>query len=157
MPTRFWTEGRVGSARGLGHGLLVSRGKGASVLFPQEGVFNQIVSSDLVELIENHELKSGLFRLYNEDLRRHACTRSSTINSLPFNRRLTRSFCWTTPGEKARKTFGCDLRGQRRLFEGQRVARRCHRGPGCIRNYIKELQFLQGEFQGLRDLFTEVQ
>ena len=77
---RFWTKVELGRPRGFGHGLPVSRGR-RSVLFPQEGVFNQIVSSDLVELIENHELKSGLFRLYNEDLRRHAVTRSSTTNS----------------------------------------------------------------------------
>ena len=61
MPTRFWTKGRAGSARGFGHGLPVSRGQGASVPFSPKKGCSQIVSSDLVELIENHELKSGLF------------------------------------------------------------------------------------------------
>ena len=44
-------------------------------------------------MIENHELKSGLFRLYNEDLRRHAVHALEYDQFfLPFNRRLTKEF-----------------------------------------------------------------
>ena len=129
-------------------------GRALRSFFPQEGVFNQIVSSDLVELIENHELKSGLFRLYNEDLRRHAVHALEYDQFfLPFNRRLTKEFLLDdTWGKGPQDVWVLTYEGNDAYLGGNALRADVIEARACIRNYIKELQFLQGEFQGLRDL-----
>ena len=129
-------------------------GRALRSFFPQEGVFNQIVSSDLVELIENHELKSGLFRLYNEDLRRHAVHALEYDQFfLPFNRRLTKEFLLDdTWGKGPQDVWVLTYEGNDAYLGGNALRADVIEARACIRNYIKELQFLQGEFHGLRDL-----
>ena len=134
-------------------------GRALRSFFPQEGVFNQIVSSDLVELIESRELKSGLFRLYNEDLRRHAVHALEYDQFfLPFNRRLTKEFLlddiW---GRGPQEVWVLAYSGNDTYLESRALRSDVIEARGCIRNYIKELQFLQVEFEGLRGLcLTEV-
>ena len=48
-----------------------SVGRALRSFFPQESIFDQFVSSDLIKMIESEELTMKLFKLYNEDLRRH--------------------------------------------------------------------------------------
>ena len=48
-----------------------SVGRALKSFFPQEGIFNQLISSDLIKRIKSETLKTKLFKLYNEDLRRH--------------------------------------------------------------------------------------
>ncbi len=129
-------------------------GRALRSFFPQEGVFNQIVSSDLVELIENRELKSGLFRLYNEDLRRHAVHALEYDQFfLPFNRRLTKEFLLDdTWGKGPQDVWVLTYSSNNHYLESNALRADVIEARACIRNYIKELQFLQSEFQGLRDL-----
>ena len=48
-----------------------SVGRALKSFFPQEGIFNQLISSDLIKRIKSETLKTKLFKLFNEDLRRH--------------------------------------------------------------------------------------
>ena len=48
-----------------------SVGRALKSFFPQEGIFNQLISSDLIKRINSETLKSRLFKLFNEDLKRH--------------------------------------------------------------------------------------
>ena len=48
-----------------------SVGRALKSFFPQEGIFNQLISSDLIKRIKSETLKNRLFKLFNEDLKRH--------------------------------------------------------------------------------------
>ena len=61
--------------------------------FPQEGIFNQLISSDLIKRIKSETLKTKLFKLYNEDLRRHDVHTKEYDNFfLEFNYKLSEKF-----------------------------------------------------------------
>ena len=50
---------------------LSSVGRALRSFFPQESIFNQLLNTDLIKMIESNRLKNKLFKLYNEDLKRH--------------------------------------------------------------------------------------
>ena len=47
---------------------LSSVGRALRSFFPQQGIFDQLVSSDLIKMIESDLLKTKLFKLYNDCL-----------------------------------------------------------------------------------------
>ena len=70
-----------------------SVGRALKSFFPQEGIFNQLISSDLIKRIESETLKTKLFKLYNEDLRRHDVHTKEYDNFfLEFNYKLSEKF-----------------------------------------------------------------
>ena len=80
---------------------LSSVGRGLRSFFPQQGIFNQLVNSDLIKMIQSDEMKTKLFKLYNEDLRRHDVhTKEYDDFFLDYNYRLSENFflqdSWTT-------------------------------------------------------------
>ena len=70
-----------------------SVGRALKSFFPQEGIFNQLISSDLIKRIKSETLKNKLFKLYNEDLRRHDVHTKEYDNFfLKFNYNLSENF-----------------------------------------------------------------
>ena len=70
-----------------------SVGRALKSFFPQEGIFNQLISSDLIKRINSETLKTKLFKLYNEDLRRHDVhTKEYDDFFLEFNFKLSKNF-----------------------------------------------------------------
>ena len=70
-----------------------SVGRALKSFFPQEGIFNQLISSDLIKIIKSETLKTKLFKLYNEDLRRHDVHTKEYDNFfLEFNYKLSEKF-----------------------------------------------------------------
>ena len=70
-----------------------SVGRALKSFFPQEGIFNQLISSDLIKRIESEELKNKLFKLYNEELRRHDVHTKEYDNFfIKFNYSLSENF-----------------------------------------------------------------
>ena len=70
-----------------------SVGRALKSFFPQEGIFNQLISSDLIKRIRSETLKNRLFKLYNEDLRRHDVHTKEYDNFfLEFNYKLSEKF-----------------------------------------------------------------
>ena len=70
-----------------------SVGRALKSFFPQEGIFNQLISSDLIKRIKSETLKTKLFKLYNEDLRRHDVHTKEFDNFfLEFNYKLSEKF-----------------------------------------------------------------
>jgi len=132
-------------------------GRALRSFFPQQGTFNQLVSSDLVKVIDSPELKTRLFKLYNEDLLRHDVhTKEYDQFFLRFNYDLTRNFfledSWdlnsapVTVHEYAFNSayfFSDGLRAD--LIEAR----------SSMRNYIRELMYLESEFEALRQLCAE--
>ena len=80
---------------------LSSVGRALRSFFPQEGIFNQLVNSDLIKMINSDKLKTNLFKLYNEDLKRHEVhTKEFDKFFLDYNYRLSENFylqdTWST-------------------------------------------------------------
>jgi len=70
-----------------------SVGRALKSFFPQEGIFNQLISSDLIKRIKSETLKTKLFKLFNEDLRRHDVhTKEYDDFFLDFNYKLSVNF-----------------------------------------------------------------
>ena len=70
-----------------------SVGRALKSFFPQEGIFNQLISSDLIKRIESETLKTKLFKMFNEDLRRHDVHTKEYDNFfLEFNYKLSEKF-----------------------------------------------------------------
>ena len=70
-----------------------SVGRALKSFFPQEGIFNQLISSDLIKRIKSETLKTKLFKLFNEDLRRHDVHTKEYDNFfLEFNYKLSEKF-----------------------------------------------------------------
>ena len=70
-----------------------SVGRALKSFFPQEGIFNQLISSDLIKRIESETLKTKLFKLFNEDLKRHDVHTKEYDNFfLEFNYKLSEKF-----------------------------------------------------------------
>ena len=70
-----------------------SVGRALKSFFPQEGIFNQLISSDLIKRINSETLKNRLFKLFNEDLRRHDVHTKEYDNFfLQFNYKLSVKF-----------------------------------------------------------------
>ena len=70
-----------------------SVGRALKSFFPKEGIFNQLISSDLIKRINSETLKSRLFKLFNEDLKRHDVhTKEYDDFFLSFNYKLSVNF-----------------------------------------------------------------
>ena len=83
-----------------------SVGRALKSFFPQEGIFNQLISSDLIKRINSETLKSRLFKLFNEDLKRHDVhTKEYDEFFLSFNYKLSVNFFlehnWKTDASEA--------------------------------------------------------
>ena len=99
-----------------------SVGRALKSFFPQEGIFNQLISSDLIKRIESEELKNKLFKLYNEELRRHDVHTKEYDNFfIKFNYSLSENFFlehnWSTNPNDEKKIKIINYRFNRKYYK----------------------------------------
>tara|TARA_B100000287_G_C20661104_1_gene790174 strand:+ start:737 stop:1438 length:702 start_codon:yes stop_codon:yes gene_type:complete len=134
-----------------------SVGRALKSFFPQEGIFNQLISSDLIKRINSETLKNRLFKLFNEDLRRHDVHTKEYDNFfLQFNYNLSVKFFlehnWKTDASDANQIeilkykFNNDFYRSDEFFGNLIEARK------NISAYLTELKELKIKYLDLKSL-----
>ena len=136
---------------------LSSVGRALRSFFPQQGIFDQLVSSDLIKMIESEELKTKLFKLYNEDLRRHDVhTKEYDIFFLDYNYRLSENFflqdSWVkTPNDTDPISID-SYQFNPEYYRSRKVFADIIESKSNIQSYINELAYLKRIFSNLKTL-----
>ena len=136
---------------------LSSIGRALRSFFPQQGIFDQLVSSDLIKMIQSEELKTKLFKLYNEDLRRHDVhTKEYDDFFLDYNYRLSENYflqdSWTTKPDSNDPIYIESFKFNSDYYKGRKTFADMIESKSNIESYIKELNYLKGIFQNLKIL-----
>jgi hypothetical protein len=133
---------------------LSSVGRALRSFFPQQGTFNQLINSDLTKAIKSKELKTKLFKIYNEDLIRHQVhTKEYDQFFLAFNYRLTKNFflddSWDVGGNPVQIS---SYKYNPEYYRSDEVFADLIESKSSIINYISELDYLFNEFSELKEL-----
>ncbi len=136
---------------------LSSIGRGLRSFFPQQGIFHQLVSSDLIKMIQSDILKKRLLKLYNEDLRRHDVhTKEFDKFFLEFNYSLSEQFyledSWSTsPTDPIPIVIkGYDFNEQ--YYQTRKLYADVVEARSSIQSYLSELDDLRDSFSALKRL-----
>tara|TARA_B100001250_G_C19790128_1_gene786090 strand:- start:1036 stop:1734 length:699 start_codon:yes stop_codon:yes gene_type:complete len=136
---------------------LSSVGRGLRSFFPQEGVFNQLISSDLIKRIDSEDLKINLFKLFNEDLKRHEVhTKEYDVYFLDFNYKLSVNFFledeWSIGADPVKiQSYKFN---QKYYFSDYMYGDLIELKSSMI-SYLKELNQLKKTYSTLRNLCNE--
>tara|TARA_B100001245_G_scaffold226926_1_gene202833 strand:+ start:178 stop:879 length:702 start_codon:yes stop_codon:yes gene_type:complete len=139
-----------------------SVGRALKSFFPQEGIFNQLISSDLIKRIESEELKNKLFKLYNEELRRHDVHTKEYDNFfIKFNYSLSENFFlehnWSTNPNDEKKIKIINYRFNRKYYKSDAFFADIIESKKSIMAYLAELNYLKKSFNDLKVLcFNEI-
>jgi hypothetical protein len=136
---------------------LSSVGRALRSFFPQQGIFDQLVSSDLIKMIDSEELKTKLFKLYNEDLRRHDVhTKEYDIFFLDYNYRLSENFflqdSWVKTPNAPNPISIDSYKFNSEYYRSRKVFADIIESKSNIQSYINELTYLKGIFSNLKTL-----
>ena len=136
---------------------LSSVGRALRSFFPQQGIFDQLVSSDLIKMIESEELKTKLFKLYNEDLRRHDVhTKEYDVFFLDYNYRLSEYFflqdSWIKTPNAVNPIKIDSYKFNPEYYRSRKVFADIIESKSNIQSYINELTYLKGIFMNLKTL-----
>ena len=136
---------------------LSSVGRALRSFFPQQGIFDQLVSSDLIKMIESEELKTKLFKLYNEDLRRHDVhTKEYDVFFLDYNYRLSEYFflqdSWIKTPNAVNPITIDNYKFNPEYYRSRKVFADIIESKSNIQSYINELTYLKGIFMNLKTL-----
>ena len=136
---------------------LSSVGRALRSFFPQQGIFDQLVSSDLIKMIDSDELKTKLFKLYNEDLRRHDVhTKEYDIFFLDYNYRLSENFflqdSWVKTPNAPNPISIDNYKFNSEYYRSRKVFADIIESKSNIQSYINELTYLKGIFSNLKTL-----
>ena len=136
---------------------LSSVGRGLRSFFPQQGIFNQLVNSDLIKMIQSDEMKTKLFKLYNEDLRRHDVhTKEYDDFFLDYNYRLSENFflqdSWTTKPDDLNPITIENYKFNSTYYRSRKIFADIIESKSNIESYIKELNYLKLIFLDLKKL-----
>ena len=136
---------------------LSSVGRALRSFFPQQGIFDQLVSSDLIKMIDSDELKTKLFKLYNEDLRRHDVhTKEYDIFFLDYNYRLSENFflqdSWVKTPNAPNPISIDSYKFNSEYYRSRKVFADIIESKSNIQSYINELTYLKGIFSNLKTL-----
>ena len=136
---------------------LSSIGRALRSFFPQQGIFDQLVSSDLIKMIESEELKTKLFKLYNEDLRRHDVhTKEYDAFFLDYNYRLSEYFflqdSWVKTPNAANPIIIDSYKFNSSYYRSRKVFADIIESKSNIQSYINELAYLKQIFVTLKTL-----
>ena len=136
---------------------LSSIGRALRSFFPQQGIFDQLVSSDLIKMIESEELKTKLFKLYNEDLRRHDVhTKEYDAFFLDYNYRLSEHFflqdSWVKTPNAANPIIIDSYKFNSSYYRSRKVFADIIESKSNIQSYINELAYLKQIFVTLKTL-----
>ena len=139
-----------------------SVGRALKSFFPQEGIFNQLISSDLIKRINSETLKNKLFKLYNEELRRHDVHTKEYDNFfIKFNYSLSENFFlehnWSTNPNDEKKIKIINYRFNRKYYKSDAFFADIIESKKSIIAYLAELNYLKKSFNDLKVLcFNEI-
>lgn len=134
-----------------------SVGRALKSFFPQEGIFNQLISSDLIKRIESDELKTRLFKLFNEDLKRHDVhTKEYDDFFLKFNYSLSENFFlehnWSTDPKEKKQIEIINYRFNAKYYESDKFFGNLIHSKESITSYLAELKELKSTYKELKKL-----
>jgi hypothetical protein len=134
-----------------------SVGRALKSFFPQEGIFNQLISSDLIKRIESETLKSRLFKLFNEDLKRHDVhTKEYDEFFLSFNYKLSVNFFlehnWKIDASDVNQIEILKYRFNDSFYNSDEFFGNLIEARKNISAYLTELQELKTKYSDLKSL-----
>ena len=134
-----------------------SVGRALKSFFPQEGIFNQLISSDLIKRIKSETLKTKLFKLFNEDLRRHDVhTKEYDDFFLDFNYKLSVNFFlehnWKTDVSEVDQIETLKYRFNNKFYESDEFFGNLIESRKNIKAYLNELNELKLKYSDLKSL-----
>ena len=134
-----------------------SVGRALKSFFPQEGIFNQLISSDLIKRIKSETLKTKLFKLFNEDLRRHDVhTKEYDDFFLNFNYKLSVNFFlehnWKTDVSEVDQIEIIKYRFNNKFYESDEFFGNLIESRKNIKAYLNELNELKLKYSDLKSL-----
>ena len=134
-----------------------SVGRALKSFFPQEGIFNQLISSDLIKRINSETLKSRLFKLFNEDLKRHDVhTKEYDEFFLSFNYKLSVNFFlehnWKTNASEVNQIEIKKYRFNNSFYTSDEFFGNLIEARKNISAYLTELQDLKTKYSDLKSL-----
>ncbi len=134
-----------------------SVGRALKSFFPQEGIFNQLISSDLIKRIKSETLKTKLFKLFNEDLRRHDVhTKEYDDFFLDFNYKLSVNFFlehnWKTDVSEVDQIEIIKYRFNNKFYESDDFFGNLIESRKNIKAYLNELNELKLKYSDLKSL-----
>ncbi len=134
-----------------------SVGRALKSFFPQEGIFNQLISSDLIKRINSETLKSRLFKLFNEDLKRHDVhTKEYDEFFLSFNYKLSVNFFlehnWKTDASEVNQIEIKKYRFNNSFYTSDEFFGNLIEARKNISAYLTELQDLKTKYLDLKSL-----
>ncbi len=134
-----------------------SVGRALKSFFPQEGIFNQLISSDLIKRIKSETLKTKLFKLFNEDLRRHDVhTKEYDDFFLDFNYKLSVNFFlehnWKTDVSEVDQIEIIKYRFNNKFYESDEFFGNLIESRKNIKAYLSELNELKLKYSDLKSL-----
>ena len=134
-----------------------SVGRALKSFFPQEGIFNQLISSDLIKRINSETLKSRLFKLFNEDLKRHDVhTKEYDEFFLSFNYKLSVNFFlehnWKTDASEANQIEIKKYRFNNSFYTSDEFFGNLIEARKNISAYLTELHDLKTKYSDLKSL-----
>ena len=134
-----------------------SVGRALKSFFPQEGIFNQLISSDLIKRIKSETLKTKLFKLFNEDLRRHDVhTKEYDDFFLDFNYKLSVNFFlehnWKTDVSEVDQIEIIKYRFNNKFYESDEFFGNLIESRKNIKAYLNELNELKLKYFDLKSL-----
>ncbi len=134
-----------------------SVGRALKSFFPQEGIFNQLISSDLIKRINSETLKSRLFKLFNEDLKRHDVhTKEYDEFFLSFNYKLSVNFFlehnWKTDASEVNQIEIKKYRFNNSFYTSDEFFGNLIEARKNISAYLTELQDLKTKYSDLKSL-----
>tara|TARA_B000000609_G_scaffold51749_1_gene37971 strand:- start:7349 stop:8050 length:702 start_codon:yes stop_codon:yes gene_type:complete len=134
-----------------------SVGRALKSFFPQEGIFNQLISSDLIKRINSETLKSRLFKLFNEDLKRHDVhTKEYDEFFLSFNYKLSVNFFlehnWKTDASEVNQIEIKKYRFNNSYYTSDEFFGNLIEARKNISAYLTELQDLKTKYSDLKSL-----
>ena len=134
-----------------------SVGRALKSFFPQEGIFNQLISSDLIKRINSETLKTKLFKLYNEDLKRHDVHTKEYDNFfLDFNYKLSKNFFlehnWKSDANEVNQIEVLKYRFNIDFYQGDEFFGSLIEARKNISAYLTELNELKVKYSDLKSL-----
>ena len=134
-----------------------SVGRALKSFFPQEGIFNQLISSDLIKRINSETLKSRLFKLFNEDLKRHDVhTKEYDEFFLSFNYKLSVNFFlehnWKIDASEVNQIEIKKYRFNNSFYRSDEFFGNLIEARKNISAYLTELQDLKTKYSDLKSL-----
>ena len=136
---------------------LSSVGRALRSFFPQQGIFNQLVNSNLIKMINSDELKTKLFKLYNEDLKRHEVqTKEYDKFFLEYNYRLSENVflqdSWIKQPDATDPILIESFEFNQKYYSERKIFADIIESKSNIESYINQLYYLRDIFMDLKSL-----